>query len=91
MDKIRIGSFVRLENHFGDKFWCEVMQINRPLMSSESKPEQTYYVRYWLPKAMKWEEFVLSPEIGHKDFITEVLNLDPAVAKIFRETLKDKE
>ena len=91
MEKIKVGSFVRMADVRGGQSWSEVVRINRPLMTSEPKPETTYHARHWTQHRNEWSYFTLAPEWAHKDFIVEVLNLDPAVADIFRETtLKEK-
>ena len=77
MDNIRKGSFVRLANIHNQDLWCEV--------TSNGGNADRWHVRSW--RNNKQEVFILSLS-GHAHFIKEVLNLDPAVAKIFRSNMK---
>lgn len=76
MRNIQKGSFVRLANRFGDDLWCEV--------TSNMNGVQ-WEVRTW--RSNKQDTFILSLS-AHDHMIKEVLNLDPAVAVIFRSNMK---
>lgn len=83
MDEIKLGSFVRIEAPWGDGHWCEVIDVLRPITNIEKNPERTYKVQTCDAYTHK---YTLAPDTAHKNMIKEVLNLDPAVADIFRET-----
>lgn len=89
-NEIKQGSFVKVESPWGDYHWCEIVAPSKPLMSSEPRPEQTYFAKTWI-KGTKtivghWEHYTLAPDTAHKGMVKEVLNLDPAVADIFTMT-----
>lgn len=77
MDNIQKGSFVRLVNVHNEDLWCEV--------TDNGGNADRWHVRTW--RSNKREVFVLSLS-GHAHLIKEVLNLDPAVAVIFRSNMK---
>lgn len=81
---IKIGDFVLMETSVG-QWWCEVIGI---IQSETNDPK--YVSRYWSENMQEWSTFHLAPETMHDGMVKEVRRLDPAIATIFKTTIKEK-
>lgn len=81
---IKIGDFVLMETSVG-QWWCEVIGI---IKSETNDPK--YVSRYWSENMQEWGTFHLAPETMHHGMVKEVRRLDPAIATIFKTTIKEK-